>query len=87
MILNLKISGDDMVVESALEMFVSHHGWKEESGVLKLQYAETTIKRFIRESIDSEAVRLAKISAEQYALAQIGESLQNVTTVLTEEEQ
>lgn len=81
----LEVSGDDSVIGTGLDYFVRQNGWNESEEMTKIKFAETILKKFMRENIQTYAMKVAREQAAMVASEQITAALDTATTILSEE--
>lgn len=86
---NLEITGNEQVIDAAMDAFVKQNGWVETlpngnaNPQTKEQKAREVLRAFIMQTVEAYNVNQAQIAAAEAARAQTGAALDLTTMVLT----
>lgn len=83
--INLAITGDESVIDAAMDAFVKQNGWAEDSELTKEQKAREVLRAFIMETVAAYNVNQAQIAAREAAATQTAAALDLTTMTLTVE--
>jgi hypothetical protein len=81
--INLAITGNEAVIDAAMDAFVRQNGWTEESEQSKNEKAREVLRGFIMETVTAYNINQAQIAAREAAAAQTAAALDLTTMVLT----
>jgi hypothetical protein len=81
--INLAITGDEAVIDAAMDAFVKQNGWTEDSTQTKEQKAREVLRVFIMETVTAYNINAAQIAAREAAQTQTAAALDLTTMTLT----
>jgi len=86
--INLEITGDEAVIDAAMDSFVKQNGWTEQvngepNPVSKENKAREVLRAFIMQTVAAYNINQAQIAAREAAAAQTATALDLTTMTLT----
>ena len=81
--INLAITGNEAVIDAAMDAFVKQNGWTPESEQTQEEKAREVLRSFIMETVQAYNINAAQIAAREAAAAQTLAALDLTTMTLT----
>jgi hypothetical protein len=81
--INLAITGDETVIDAAMDAFVRQNGWTEESTETMNEKAKEVLRAFMMQTVEAYNITQAEIAAREAAVAQTAAAFDLTSMVLT----
>lgn len=76
----ISFTGDETIINGAIDALVYHNGYKDDSGVTKLEFAKDLIRQYVRANVEAYQVIQAQAAARVAAAEAVASQLNSITT-------
>lgn len=77
--ITLEITGEDAVIDAALDAFVRQYGWTEETEETQVEKARAVLRGFIMETVKAHNIKAAEDLARSAAATETEAALDTTT--------